>query len=135
MNTNALFGVEAALVEEWVWVVGMTGLQSSRLSLGGGGDFLGLGGLELLLELSGVDGSGTVGELFVAGVGSPVITRDSEWVSCRQSQEQEEKGPTICTDTKQTTASPLTQRSRSSCLLWAGLLRNVGQVSHVSFHK
>ncbi|PSR73539.1 hypothetical protein PHLCEN_2v10458 [Hermanssonia centrifuga] len=88
----------------------MTGLQSSRLSLGGGGDFRGLGGLDagfkLLLELSGVDGSGTVEELFVVGVGSPVITRDSEWVSCRQSQEQEEKAPTICTDTKQTTASP-----------------------------
>ena len=40
VNTNALEGLYTALVDMFVVVVVMMGLQSSRLSFGGGGDRL-----------------------------------------------------------------------------------------------
>lgn len=54
MKTNAVLGFAAALVDVLVVVVAIMGLQSSRLSLGGGGDFLPLGDCAMAAARRGV---------------------------------------------------------------------------------
>lgn len=94
MKTKALVALEEALAVVEVDVEAIVGLQSSRLSLGGGGDFLwSLGGLDEVVsseveELDdGTVGTG-VGELVFVGRRTFGIIRNSERGTCRDGKRQ-----------------------------------------------